>query len=107
MDKVFSFKSPQSMFDYVIRDGQEIYCLETREYISRYSKETNGIYLYWLGFSRANDLAAKVDEQNKRWKNFLETYRYIYSGQDTIDYFENNYAKAWTNADGDFCIQII
>lgn len=107
MNKVFFFKSPQSMLDYIIRDGQEIYCLETREYVSRCSEERNEICVYWLRFSRANDLAAKVDKQNKHWKDFLETNRYICSGQEAIEYFENNYAKAWANADGIFCIQKI
>lgn len=107
MNKVFSFKNPQSMLDYIIRDGQEIYCLETREYVSRYSEERNGICVYWLGFSRGNDLAAQIDEQNKHWKDFLETNRYICSGQEAIEYFENNYAKAWMSADKTFSIQEI
>lgn len=44
---------------------------------------------------------------DKHWKDFLDTNRYICSGQEAIEYFENNYAKAWANADGIFCIQKI
>ena len=105
MSIVFSFESPQSMRDYVIERGQDIYCLENKEYVYRSSNLDNEIAVYSLQHNTASRLALWSKQLEAEWHNFIENeIGYRYSDKDCIEYFEDNYKRAWVNADGEFAI---
>lgn len=105
MSIVFSFESPQSMRDYVIERGKDIYCLENKEYVYRSSNINSEIAVYSLQHNTATRLALWSKQYEAEWHNFIENeIGYRYSDKDCTEYFEDNYRRAWVDANGEFAI---